>query len=430
MSNTLEVSKYFYDDATQDQWQQKKKSKEETKRTKKAKFNQSYETNADEYMNSYATAKDVMDNKSRKAQEEKAKAEAESEANGKVDKTSEVENNVEDIKEESSQDLEGDDLQLSGNGNLIFDDDGNEIEIDEETDNKKTKKEKIQINQSKIKSGKVLSEEEARKKQENLAKLKERLEQKINSMREKRKAIGTKAAGAPSSREQILNERKRKAELSKQQKRKHEEIEEDEEEEDNDDDDINESDGSDLEDENPVMFGNIAFSDGSQLTSNLSSMRKSADKRKQHGPSNNDIKAHLQILEKKKQKLNSMTPEEQNKQKEKDKWQRVISQAEGIKVKDNEKLLKKALKRKEKKKLRSEIEWKDRKQVVQDTVAARAKRREENLQARKNSKGMKRKNQPKLRKFTGIVDKKKSSAAHNKKKRAGFEGSVKTKSKR
>ena len=56
-----------------------------------------------------------------------------------------------------------------------------------------------------------------------------------------------------------------------------------------------------------------------------------------------------------------------------------MAQAEGIKIKDDEKLLKRALKRKEKKKLKSEIEWKERKQVVKDTVAARAKRREENL---------------------------------------------------
>ncbi|KAI5952442.1 hypothetical protein KGF54_003309 [Candida jiufengensis] len=441
MSNTLEVyhstafdgllslipAKYFYDDATQDQWQQKKKSKEESKRNKKAKFNQSVKSNADEYLNSYATAKDVMENKSRQAQEKKEQAEAEEdeESEEKIDKE-EIEEPVKVGNNGITEDSEEDDFHLNNNNNLIFDDDGNEIEVEEEETTTKPPKDKK--NQ---KASKVISEEEAKKKQENLAKLKERLEQKINSMREKRKAIGTKAAGAPSSREQILNERKRKAELTKQQKRKHEEMEdeEEEEEEENDSDKSDNSDDEDNEDKS-VLFGNITFSDGSQLTSNLSSIRKSADKRKQNGPSNNDIKAHLTKLEKKKQKLDSMTPEERNKQTEKDKWQRVISQAEGIKVKDNEKLLKKALKRKEKKKLKSEIEWRDRKQVVKDTVAARAKRREENLLARKNSKGMKRKDKPKLRKFTGILDKKKNSSSQNKKKRAGFEGSVKSKAKR
>ena len=106
-----------------------------------------------------------------------------------------------------------------------------------------------------------------------------------------------------------------------------------------------------------------------------------------------------------------------------------MSQAEGVKLKDDEKLLKKALKRKEKKKLRSEIEWKERQQVVKDTVAARAKRREENLKARKEGKGQKRKNLPKLRKFTGVVNKNKNGQ-NNKKKRAGFEGSAKSRSKK
>lgn len=35
-----------------------------------------------------------------------------------------------------------------------------------------------------------------------------------------------------------------------------------------------------------------------------------------------------------------MSAEDQEKQKEKDKWQRVMAQAEGIKIKDDEKLLK------------------------------------------------------------------------------------------
>ena len=45
--------------------------------------------------------------------------------------------------------------------------------------------------------------------------------------------------------------------------------------------------------------------------------------------------------------------------------------------------------------MKSEIEWKERKQVVKDTVAARAKRREENLKARRDNKG--KKHQPKLK---------------------------------
>ncbi|KAM9927572.1 hypothetical protein OXX59_002451, partial [Metschnikowia pulcherrima] len=80
-----------------------------------------------------------------------------------------------------------------------------------------------------------------------------------------------------------------------------------------------------------------------------------------------------------------------------------------------------------KQKLKSEIEWRERKQVVKDTISARQKRREANLKARKDNKGKKSKNQPKLRKFTGVV--KKGKGGKDGKKRAGFEGNAKSKGK-
>ncbi|RCK66694.1 Ribosomal RNA-processing protein 14 [Candida viswanathii] len=421
---SLIPAKYYYDDATQDQWQQKKKSKQELKSNKRAKLNPESKQNADEYLNSHASAKDVMDNKAKNAHlvklpkklpkpitEESDDDDDEDVEIPDMDVSGdeEVEEEVEDVKKNGDDD----DELMNDEAGLIFDDDGNEVEVagtfkKQEIIDKKNKK-------------KELSEDEKLKKQENLKKLREKLESKINNLREKRRAIGTKAAGAPKSRDQILAERQRKEELKKQQKRKHDELEDDEDSDDDSDSDME----SDVEEttNKDVLFGNIVFNDGSQVTSDLSKIRNSADKKKQKGPANNDIKAHLNKLEKKKQKLASMSAEDQEKQKEKDKWQRVMAQAEGIKVKDDEKLLKKALKRKEKKKLRSEIEWRERKQVVKDTVAARAKRREENLKARRDNKGKKHK--PRLKKFTGTVNK-----AQIKKKRAGFEGSAKAKPKK
>ncbi|KAI5968039.1 hypothetical protein KGF57_000265 [Candida theae] len=424
---SLIPAKYFYDDATQDQWQQKKASKEESKSKKKAKFNPSTKDNADEYMNSYATAKDVMENKQQKESEKHLASERSETPNGSsIRKGKELTTSADESEmsnESGVEEEKEEEAFILPQANLIFDDEGNEIADQKQDSNSKPKKD------GKLQKKRELSEEEEAKRKENLAKLKERLESKINNLREKRKAVGTKSAGAPTSREQILAERKRRQE-SKQQKRKHEELEEnddndDEEEEEEEEEFENEK--SDDKDQ-AVLYGNIAFSDGSQLTSNLSSVRRSADKKKKQGPANKDIKAHLLKLEKKKRKLENMSQEEQAKQKEKDKWSRVMSQAEGIKLKDDEKLLKKALKRKEKKKLKSEIEWKDRQQAVKDTVAARAKRREENLKARKEGKGQKRKNLPKLRKFTGVVNKSKNG--QNKKKRAGFEGSAKSRSKK
>lgn len=64
---SLIPAKYYYDDATQDQWQQKKKSKQEIKQNKRAKLNPESVNNANEYSNGQASAKDVMDNKAKKA---------------------------------------------------------------------------------------------------------------------------------------------------------------------------------------------------------------------------------------------------------------------------------------------------------------------------------------------------------------------------
>lgn len=405
-------AKYYYDDATQDQWQQKKKSKKELQQNKKAKLDPNSRSEADDYSNSHASAKDVMENKASVAKKivlpGRRKVE---EANGSVSEPvqeSESEKSVDlehSESEHESKDSDSDDSNLINT--QIYDDDGNE---------KETFK-KQALNKP------LLSQEEQKKKDENLAKLREKLTTKINSFREKRKAHGTKIPGAPKSREQILEERKRKEEIKKEEKlkRKAAALEELDSELDSEDEKAPEE-----EEEDGVLFGNIVFNDGSRVTSDLSKLRNTAERRKTKGPANNDIKAHLQKLEVKKQQLAQMTPEEQEAQKSKDKWQRVLAQAEGVKVKDDEKLLKKALKRKERQKLKSEIEWKDRKQVVKDTVAARSKRREENLQSRRDNKGKKSKNQPRLKKFTGTINKK----AAGSKKRAGFEGSAKSKSKK
>lgn len=418
---SLIPAKYYYDSATQDQWQQKKKSKAELNQHKRAKLNPESKEVADEYDNSHVSAKEVMDllAKNAKPVELPKKLPAviyEDSDDGKEDDEVEIPDmDVSGSEDDSSEDL-------IGTKGLIFDDDGNEVEDGAQYEKQKVQQQQQQQqSQSKNKKKKKeLSPEEKKQRDEKLAKLRDQLASKITNLREKRKAVGTKVNGAPQSREQILAERKRKEELRKE-KRKHAELEEEDEEE----SDSDNSDGEDDEQETKadVLFGNIVFQDGSQVTSDLTKLRNTAEKKKQKGPANNDIKAHLNKIEKKKEKLAQLSTEEQAKIQEKEKWQRMMLQAEGIKVKDDEKLLKKALKRKEKKKLKSEIEWKDRKQVVKDTVAARAKRREENLKARREQKGKKAKKgkQPKLRKFTGIV---------NKKKRAGFEGSAKSKGKK
>lgn len=231
--------------------------------------------------------------------------------------------------------------------------------------------------------------------------------------------------GAPSSREAILAQRKRRQEAKAKR------IETDTADVSSDDSDSDSD--SDAEDSHvskkqrtnaaagdeisakDVMFQSIEFGDGTKATSDLSNVRK-GDRKK--GPAKKDIKAHLRLLEAKKNSMESKDELDQIRLKQKEKWQKAMLQAEGVKMKDDEKLLRKALKRKEAKKRKSAVEWRERKETVVKTIAEKQKRREENLQIRKDNKGKKKNKQEKMkRKFKGT--------AHLKK-RAGFEGRLKS----
>lgn len=398
---SLIPAKYYYDDATQDQWQQKKKLKKDAAKDRIAKLDPESAASADTYSNGGASAKDVKENRARAAEKSAIK---------------------ELTLASESKDFNSDE-DLIGNGpSLEFDDDGNEVNSVEPTASTPNPQPTRQ-------KKKEILPEELQKRQQRRAELKERLASKINTLKEKRKAPGTKLGGPAKSREQMLLERKRKEEYRQEKlKRKREaedegDVSEASDANADDDDDDDDEEGA----ENQVLFGNIQFRDGSRMTSDLKNIRAGIAQKKKKGPANNDVKAHLLRLESKKRKLDQLSPEEKKKQQEQSQWQGLMDQAEGIKVKNDEKLLKKALKRKEKQKLKSDVEWRERKQVVKDTISARAKRREANLKARKDNKGKKGKNQVKLRKFTGTVNK--SKGGKDTKKRAGFEGSAKSKNK-
>ena len=64
---SLIPAKYYYDDATQDQWKQKKKLKKEVSKDKRAKLDPESAADADSYNNAGASAKDVMENKAKSA---------------------------------------------------------------------------------------------------------------------------------------------------------------------------------------------------------------------------------------------------------------------------------------------------------------------------------------------------------------------------
>ncbi|CAI4590680.1 BAQ_1a_G0032430.mRNA.1.CDS.1 [Saccharomyces cerevisiae] len=402
-------AKYYYDEKSQEQWKAKKKTKEQSKNDKLKKLDP--EQRDDET----SSTLEVMKKKEKDAKPvvlpgekfKHMKMQKQKEATSKVEGDSDLNVEVNDpmIIAPDEDEEEEEDIKV------IFDDEGNEIPL-------RSKKDTTEPDRSVEK--KSITEEEKLQRKKNLEALRSKLQAKISDMKSKRKA--------PGSREAILAQRKRKEELKKR-KRLESEQEQDQDEiaSDSDMEDID----SDLENNSKkrfkkgkkdseinadgVMFQNIIFDDGARATSDLQRLRKAG---RTKGPAKNDVKSHLKLLEAKKNKMEAKDELEQIKQKEKEKWQKAMLQAEGIKIRDDEKLLRKAIKRKEAQKRKSAIEWSERKRVVEDTISERQKRREENLRIRKDNKGKKRNKQEKMkRKYVG-------SAVP--KKRAGFEGRLKT----
>ncbi|TVY21965.1 Ribosomal RNA-processing protein 14 [Lachnellula arida] len=154
-------------------------------------------------------------------------------------------------------------------------------------------------------------------------------------------------------------------------------------------------------------FGRVAFADGQQLAEDLSTLQ-SAPKKK--GPQ--DVATALLANEKKRLRLAGLDDEKRADIKEKDLWLNAKKRAHGERVRDDNSLLKKTLKRKEKAKKKSEGEWKERKEGVAKSQAMKQKKREENLKKRRDEKGSKGKGKGKS---AGKKSKPKS--------RPGFEGS-------
>merc|ERR1712080_683645 len=110
---SLIPAKYYYDDATQDQWQQKKKSKDELQRNKRAKLDPNANLEAGDYANGAASAQDVMKNRERNAKEINLPT-----------KKAQVEEEVEEIGNEESAMSDSEQL-IPTELQMVFDDDGN-----------------------------------------------------------------------------------------------------------------------------------------------------------------------------------------------------------------------------------------------------------------------------------------------------------------
>jgi hypothetical protein len=160
--------------------------------------------------------------------------------------------------------------------------------------------------------------------------------------------------------------------------------------------------------EHNFSFGRVAFADGQQLTDDLSTLLSAPKKR---GPQ--DPATALLASEKKRQRIAGLDEEKRADIEEKELWLNAKKRAHGEKVRDDTSLLKKTLKRREKAKKKSEKEWTERKDGVAKSQVMRQKKREENLQKRRDEKGGKGKGKGKSLK----------SKKPKVKSRPGFEGS-------
>ncbi|KAJ1975239.1 hypothetical protein H4R35_003233 [Dimargaris xerosporica] len=158
--------------------------------------------------------------------------------------------------------------------------------------------------------------------------------------------------------------------------------------------------------EEAVDYGKLEFMASDDDTTAIASAHDSKPKR-----SKKSAVQALREAEAKKQALEALANEDQNAYKaakEKDAWNRAMELAEGNKVRDNIKLLKKTVKRTQAKKRKSENEWKEREKQVASDIAKRQKQRNENLKARANAK----------------KDRKSGKKVTKPKQRPGFEGTA------
>ncbi|KAA8644753.1 hypothetical protein EYZ11_002177 [Aspergillus tanneri] len=248
--------------------------------------------------------------------------------------------------------------------------------------------------------------------------LKQRLQKRLDELRAARHADGLNGKPAR-NRQELIEARRQKAEQRKAHKKMLRQKAKEEEQRANDEAMARRfspggsgsllasprSPADSISSSNNFSFGRVVFADGQVADPSLSTTREA---HKRHGPQ--DAAAALKLAEAKKARLETLDEEKRADIEEKDMWLNAKKRAHGERVRDDTSLLKKALKRKESAKKKSEREWKDRIEAVKRSKDVKQQKREDNLRKRREEKGGGKK-----------------TAGGKKKARPGFEGSLKTK---
>ncbi|KAL7790328.1 SURF6 domain-containing protein [Trichoderma ceciliae] len=242
--------------------------------------------------------------------------------------------------------------------------------------------------------------------------LRARLAAKIEALRAARKADGTN--GKPiRTRQELIEARRAKEAQRKAHKKELRKLAKDEEQRKREEALASNSPGVmspnvSLDDASGgFTFGRVAFADGSQMSHDLSYI---LNRGKKKGPS--DPKTALLKVQNEKKRLEELDAEKRNDIEEKEAWLNARRRVEGEKIHDDESMLKKAVKRKEVAKKKSEKAWQERATGVAQSQRERQKKREDNIKQRREDKLLRRSGK-----------KKKGGAGKKKGGRPGFEGS-------
>lgn len=139
--------------------------------------------------------------------------------------------------------------------------------------------------------------------------------------------------------------------------------------------------------------GKIVYSKFDFATATNKSGEKKNKKENRNKLTGRDYGRLLNKVEKREktlQNLEKKDKEKAGKLKETIQWDAALQRAEGIKVKDNVKLLKKSLKQKEKKKERSKKQWKKREETERKRKEQRQEKRKKNIKQRSETRKQKK----------------------------------------